>query len=161
MISPRFLGEHHLRVRIVAPARVVKGVMKVLRFQVDIWIGNRLGDDMGRAGRRTLLDLFLVLLDADAGFPWAARHAVLEENVVGVEVADRLDNYPHVAEADTMPPVNGKGANEKRVDLVRDGEDGGEESGGVSQVRLESAVVSGSRLPRVAAGNEVQEDDSQ
>ena len=105
--------------------------------------------------------VILLLVDIDTCFPRAPRHAVLEVHVGRIEVGDLLDGLTHLAQRDTPAPVDFEHARQQVVDFFRDREDGGEEVVRVLEVRLEGAVVRRRRLPRVAASDEVKENDSQ
>lgn len=134
-------------VRTVAPGRSEV----LLRFL--LWKLARLG--LGLCG------LLAVGVCAKARLPGTPRHTVLEDHVGRVEVVDRLERVAHLAEGDAVPPVDLESAREEEVDLLGDRQHGREEVERVLEVRLESAVVCGRRLPRVAAGDEVEEDDAQ
>ena len=81
--------------------------------------------------------------DIPTKFPGMTGHGTLENVVVGVEVVDSLDGLLHFVHGETPPPVDIQNADQQRVDLVGNRENGRGEAGEVLEVGVEGGIADG------------------
>jgi hypothetical protein len=74
-------------------------------------------------------------------------HGVLEDDVVGADRGQTANLSAELAEDDASGPDDVEGANKDSVELRQNGEDGGKEVGTAVEIRPESGVGSGCRIP--------------
>jgi hypothetical protein len=120
-----------------------------------------LGRGDGRTDILSVVRRRVAAVDLHTSFPGVSSHAALEDGTLEVEGIQLLNGISDLVDLHALAPVDVKHLDEDVVDLGGDGEDGGEEVVGVTEVSLESGVIGSRRLPWVATSREVEKDNTE